>query len=177
MRKLVKLIILILAISAILYLIIIAVIFFQPRAEPIVYLIPEGYIGPILISLNQRNGFPVEYENKKRVYRIPKNGVLMSQFGDNIGPYKLSDIEFYYEASDGARKKLKYIPFKYTSGYTKNMEANELDEIIAFSNSVGTTYKDNGEMISIETHIIGSINEAEKLSRQEIKLINILQSQ
>jgi hypothetical protein len=120
---------------------------------------------------------PVEYEGKKRVYRIPKNGFLISQFRDNVGFYKLSDIEFYYEASDGTRKIMKYIPFEYTSGYTKNMKPNELSEIIAYSNSIGTTHKNNGEMVSLETHIIGSINDAEKLSHQEINLIKLLQMQ
>ncbi|QMU65411.1 MAG: hypothetical protein GKR88_14710 [Flavobacteriaceae bacterium] len=55
------------------------------KAEDIIRLIPEGYIGPVLVVFDQKNGEPKEYEDGKRVYRIPKSGVLKTQFGSNYG--------------------------------------------------------------------------------------------
>ena len=42
------------------------------QTEDTVVLIPEGYVGPVLVIYGQTDGAEKEYENGKRVYRIPR---------------------------------------------------------------------------------------------------------
>jgi hypothetical protein len=50
------------------------------RNEPEVYLLPDGYVGPVLIVYDQPTGEPRKYEAGARVYEIPENGMLLTQF-------------------------------------------------------------------------------------------------
>lgn len=67
--------------------------------ESQVYLIPQGYTGPVLIVYDQVDGQPPKYENKSRVYEIPINGVLLTQFSwpERVGG------EFWYINEQGQR--------------------------------------------------------------------------
>ena len=58
------------------------------EAEDTIRLMPEGYQGPVLIIFNQKYGTPKEYEGDKRLYRIPENGILITQYGPNYGMQK-----------------------------------------------------------------------------------------
>jgi len=52
------------------------------RPERETYLIPEGYKGTVLVIFNQPDGEKPEYENSRRIYRIPATGVLFTQLKD-----------------------------------------------------------------------------------------------
>lgn len=65
----------------------------QKQAEDEVYLIPSGFIGHIIIIFEQSDGEEAIYENGKRVYVIPENGILKSKFKANYGT---KQIIFYY---------------------------------------------------------------------------------
>lgn len=67
------------------------------RSEPLLYKIPDGYAGPILVVLDQSDGEPRTYEDGKRVYRIPSNGVLLSQFS----PDRQGSLEYWYVDEQG----------------------------------------------------------------------------
>lgn len=79
-------------------------------SEPETHLIPEGFTGRVIIFFNQKNGQQVEYENRARVYEIPSNGILKTQFPPNEGNIPLEDLNFYYLNKQGKRQKIKYIP-------------------------------------------------------------------
>ena len=57
---------------------------------------PRDYTGYIIVIFNQEDGKPVKYEGKKRVYEIPSDGILKTQFNinDGWGDYPI----FYYES-------------------------------------------------------------------------------
>jgi hypothetical protein len=55
------------------------------RAEPEVHLLPAGYRGPVVIIFGQADGAALEREGRARVYRIPTDGVLRTQFDPNEG--------------------------------------------------------------------------------------------
>lgn len=76
------------------------------KADDTIILIPEGYVGPVLVIYNQDNGAEKEYEDGKRVYRIPENGVLETQFSPNYG---VQNNEYYYVSSNGNKKKLDFV--------------------------------------------------------------------
>ena len=74
------------------------------RAEPETYLIPSEFKGKVQIIFNQNAipvkykneygrdtiytpqlGNPIKYESGRRVYEIPSNGILLTQFKNNDG--------------------------------------------------------------------------------------------
>lgn len=73
-----------------------------PQRETI--LIPQGFAGRVNIIFRQQNGAPPKYENGRRVYEIPSNGLLLTQFKDEYG---LIDQEYYFVDSAGKRTRLR----------------------------------------------------------------------
>jgi hypothetical protein len=75
------------------------------RAEPEAILIPKGYEGEVIIIFDQKDGQPVKYEGKERIYEIPENGVLITQFSWTTG---FTDKRFYY-ISQGKRENIEKV--------------------------------------------------------------------
>ncbi len=73
------------------------------RPEKETYLIPEGYKGTVLVIFNQPNGEKPEYEDGRRIYRIPQSGVLFTQLKDEQG---IINQEYFYISPNGQRRKL-----------------------------------------------------------------------
>lgn len=72
---------------------------------PVVYVLPPGYRGPVVIIFDDPRGRPPEYEQRPyaataRVYRIPAGGVLRTRFGPVHGSYEPSVV---YEDAAGVR--------------------------------------------------------------------------
>ncbi|NAS12670.1 DUF6843 domain-containing protein [Poritiphilus flavus] len=76
------------------------------EAEDTIRLIPEGYQGAVLIIFNQEDGTPKEYEESKRVYRIPTDGVLRTKFKPNFGTQK---HQFFYVDDEGKRTEIPFV--------------------------------------------------------------------
>ena len=76
------------------------------QGDDTIRLIPEGYMGTVLIIFNQEDGTPKEYDNGKRIYRIPENGILKTQFEPNYGSQK---NQFFYENDIGERKEITFV--------------------------------------------------------------------
>lgn len=92
-------------ISAIVPLII-AFLFIQIRkGEDEIFLIPEGYHGPVRIYFEEIHGNNIDYENGKRVYIVPKSGVLFT----NTKRTKYNKKEFYWLKTNGDRKQIMEI--------------------------------------------------------------------
>lgn len=66
----------------------------QPSIDT--YLIPKDFRGPIYIYYDQPNGTAKEYEGSRRIYRIPSNGVLLTEFGIKGSSIRLSEPTKYY---------------------------------------------------------------------------------
>ena len=80
-----------------------------PRAEPETFLIPADFRGTFFVDFVEAcSAEPIIYENGRRVYRIPKNGVLIHQGKRTEG---LIDRRFFLVADNG---KLTELPeFSY----------------------------------------------------------------
>ncbi|MGB7070289.1 MAG: hypothetical protein WBD22_12410 [Pyrinomonadaceae bacterium] len=72
-----------------------------------IFILPEGYIGFVLILHDQKNGEPGKYESGKRVYEIPSNGILKTQFSLNTGWH--SPGKYFYKQNG----KLTEIPYLF----------------------------------------------------------------
>lgn len=101
-----------------------------------IHLIPEGYIGPIIIIFDQPNGLKKRYEKGWRVYEIPNNGILKTQFGPTYGIQQ----HFYYYVDDSGKRK----PLTYLDKWT---ELGSFKGIYVFEQTTGT----KSEIINTET--------------------------
>jgi hypothetical protein len=87
------------------------------KSENTVTLIPENYVGTIKIRFNEKNGIKKKYEKDKRIYEIPKNGILKTKFKPQ---FSYHFPEYYYISKNGKRTKLSPI---------LNLNKNVLDTI------------------------------------------------
>lgn len=144
-------------IKYILFLVLIIYSCTKQKSENAIVLIPKGYTGPLLIIFNQTDGEPKEYEADKRLYRIPYNGILRTQFEPN---YSLQKQEYYYIDKNGERT---VIPFVNLSD-EKMLSANRnSDKIFVYGNkAIGeglqvTTKNDKKNIPPAQSFYIGSL--------------------
>jgi hypothetical protein len=69
-------------------------------SEPETFLIPISYRGKVHIIFDEKCGQPPKYENGRRTYQIPDNGVLLTQFKDAYG---FIDHKYFFVDSLGER--------------------------------------------------------------------------
>lgn len=74
--------------------------------EKEIYIIPSTFKGKVNVIFSQANGKPIKYENNARVYEIPEDGILLTQFKEQEGFVKR---EYFYVDKDNNKKPLKII--------------------------------------------------------------------
>lgn len=79
------------------------------KASEDVFIIPENFKGTIAIVYGQENGNEKEFENGKRLYRIPKNGILKTQF--ELKGETANFGEYYFETDEDKRIRIKSFPY------------------------------------------------------------------
>ena len=85
----------------------IGLVYFQIAApSKDIFLIPKGYIGKITIQYGQVDGQEKEFEGLWRIYRIPNNGILKTNFEIKGNSISLSDSKYYYVDKTGKRIKI-----------------------------------------------------------------------
>jgi len=77
------------------------------NADPAVYFIPKKFEGVFSVVYSQRKGNPKEYQYGRRVYRIPSNGILLTQFGFQGG--NRQDL-FLVKTNDGYDTLKDFLP-------------------------------------------------------------------
>lgn len=130
------------------------------RAEQEVIIIPRDYIGYVLIIYNQPNGADPIYENGKRIYHIPANGILKTKFSPNPGWMEFP--EFYYGNIASENK----IPFE------TNIQTLPIDHVVAFGGTAGSINKNatGKEKIRVLTYHIGNKAQIDSTYEQVQKL-------
>jgi len=124
------------------------------RAEPETYLIPANFTGRVQIIFNQ-NGAPykyrneynrdtiytpkmgelAKYENGRRVYEIPSNGVLLTQFKSNDG---FIDKEYYSVESNGKRIRLEVYELDHYKKDSTRWVVKDVNQKGVFDGVVGS---------------------------------------
>lgn len=92
------------------------------------YLLPDGYTGPVVIVYDEAAGVPLEYEEGKRVYRIPPDGLLETQASVNEG---LIQQQYFYVDADGNRRPLRDTLIQFVDGTERGT--------FAFGQQIGST--------------------------------------
>ena len=122
------------------------ILFSCGQKEDEVYIVPKNYTGYVVIIYDQKKGVAPKYEGKKRVYEIPSNGILKTQFKGN---YEWTHFpEFYYEKIAPENK----IPFTVEP---KNIP---VDTVVALSGASGSANKDlaGKEVVRYTLYYIGN---------------------
>lgn len=135
------------------------------RPEKVTYLIPEGYTGNVLVIFNQPFGKKPEYENDRRIYRIPKTGILFTQFKDEEG---LMREQYYYITVEGKRTKLGVLDTRdFNEPWTtvKNPHEPPRDSLAVFNPGTMGTFGESGDSNSMvfEELSVGTYNDIKKL--------------
>jgi hypothetical protein len=78
------------------------------KSEPEIHLIPKDYTGAVIIIYDQEDGKPKKYEGDFRVYEIPQDGVLKTQFKHPNGFIAPGKLQYYYY-NETSRQQLTYI--------------------------------------------------------------------
>ena len=97
----------------------------QPgRAQSEIHLIPDGYVGWVAIAFRAVNGEGPMYERDARLYRIPRNGVLLTQAEPNRGTSPA--WKFFFEGGDATRTPIQLV----WAGPVPDTPANRADPTI-----------------------------------------------
>ena len=73
------------------------------RGEHEIIVVPENYKGHFVVIFNVKTGKPRKYSGKTRIYEIPSNGILKTQFTGNYGWRGLTE---FYRGSVSADNQL-----------------------------------------------------------------------
>jgi hypothetical protein len=116
----------------------------------------------VIILYNQQKGEDKKYENKKRVYQIPSNGILKTQFDVDYGRTMLP--HFFYKDSD-AKEQIPLVT------EWKDYAENKVNVSMM---STGKSYKnvDGTSPIEFSTFFVGTKNQIE-IASKELEKIHI----
>ncbi|KAA5536548.1 hypothetical protein F0919_02450 [Taibaiella lutea] len=117
--------------------------------EPDIFILPDNFRGGILIIYNQKNGIAPQYHGKSRVYVIPKNGILKTQF---LMDEDWKQLPQFYYVSINPQNEIRYVVD------TKNTPKNE---VIAYGNNSGTANKDfaGKKVVEFTMYFVGNNSE------------------
>jgi hypothetical protein len=89
-----------------------------PNAQPEIFLIPNNFVGTVLILFEQKNGEEKKYNDNARIYNISNSGILSSKFLKTL--HGKLDQQIYYVDSVG--NKNVQIP----DGLSKSVKEDEV---------------------------------------------------
>jgi len=122
------------------------------------YILPKGYRGLVLVIYNQQSGKPAKYIDGKRVFEIPGDGILKTQFSPNRDWHR-PDTYFYVE--NGKMIEIPYIEHRDLKG----------DPIHVCCFSSGKADKrPNDNSIDYDEFYVGTKSEIEKAMEKAHKM-------
>lgn len=149
------------------------------RPEKETYLIPEGYKGTVLVIFNQPDGEKPEYEDGRRIYRIPQTGVLFTQLKDEQG---IINQEYFYISPNGQRRKLGVLDTRdFNEEWTteKNPHEPPRDSLAVFNpGTMGTMGSSDGKINKVFLQLsVGTYNDIKNLHDFSNEYIDSLQNE
>lgn len=82
----------------------------DPDLHPSKFLVPDGYVGWLLLEYNVKDAGPVPIEAGAEVFKFPPSGTLNTS---SPGPQRGAEDEYFYYSADGS---LRQIPTDYRNG-------------------------------------------------------------
>jgi len=112
------------------------------QAEPETYIIPESFTGKVNIIFNRKEGSEKKYEDGRRVYEVPNDGILLTQFTTNDG---FINRKYYYKSQSGELKLLHTLASDTTA-----REKADKNEIGIFLDGTSGVYGNSGTPSALE---------------------------
>jgi len=153
------------------------------KAEPETFLIPANYVGEVNILFNQngrpvkhrneaghdtiyvpRVGMPIKYEDGRRLYEIPSDGILLTRFKENDG---FIDRQYYSVDSNGKRTPLEVFKFEHFARDSAGYEVSDKYKIGIFGDGTSGSY---GNMnIFYQDFTVCNYNQLDSFSRKDYR--------
>lgn len=115
------------------------VIYYQSeKMESETYLIPDNFRGYFVIWFEESCGSEAKYENGRRIYKIPEDGILITQFTREPG---IIDDEFYLIDTQNNKTPLPKLDgrdFNFNGRLTKTDNEPPRDKLAAFHSNFNT---------------------------------------
>lgn len=116
--------------------------YYTSSADDEIHLLPKGFTGIVIIRFNAKNGKEERYEDGKRVYEIPANGILDTKFKINEG---WSDLpKLYYLDGNKRTPIIKYKVYSQQIGGAisdiTNKEISYISYILSDEKHVDSLY-------------------------------------
>lgn len=139
------------------------------KAEPETYLIPSNYTGKVNILFNKETGAAKEYDRKRRVYRIPSDGILITQFKTNDG---FIDREYYSVDNTGKRTRLEVYILDNSKRDTAEYIVGDKNKKGIFGDGISGQYGNTGENKSVQYQefIVSSYNQLDSFYTKEYRI-------
>ncbi|MFL5809381.1 MAG: DUF6843 domain-containing protein [Flavisolibacter sp.] len=118
--------------------------------EPADFLIPKGYAGRVAVVFEQKQGEKPRYANGRRIYEIPGNGILLTQFKAEFG---FIDYRYFIVDSKGRQTLLPIYEYEHNKDGTVRYLVQNKEQIGIFGNGTTVAYTDPS---SEPTHIISN---------------------
>lgn len=139
--------------------------------EPETYLLPKGFTGRVDVILNQKNGAPVKYENGRRIYEIPANGIFLTQFKDEYG---IINRQYYYVDSVGNRYPLPIYQYQHNDDGTTTPIVKDNNEVGIFIDGTTGIYGNSSDnRIPYQEFIVSSFNNLNKIEPLDSFLVRM----
>ncbi|MEJ5996010.1 hypothetical protein WG904_16400 [Pedobacter sp. Du54] len=133
------------------------------KGEKEIVVVPRNYTGLILIIYDQPNGADPVFQDGKRVYEIPSNGILKTKFSPNPGWIGLT--EFYYESISPENKIL----------FKLDPRIIPADTVVASGGTAGSIKKEAGgkEYIRFLEYYVGNKDQI-SVAREQVPKLDII---
>jgi hypothetical protein len=138
--------------------------------KPEIYLIPKGFTGKVNIIFNQNGipkkyqtltgkdtvyicevGTPIKYEKGTRVYEIPSDGILLTQFSDEYG---FTNRKYFYVDEQGKRYPLETYNYIHRDSGQIKYNVKDIQKIGIFGD--GTTGSYGNENIKYQEFVVSN---------------------
>lgn len=83
---------------------------YNPNLQSSNFLVPEGYVGWLVLVYNQKKAPPVTTKDGAAVFKFPSNGILQTS---SPGPEAAARRTFFYYSPDGSEHR---VPMNYSKG-------------------------------------------------------------
>lgn len=136
-----------------------ALIYFGSEHQtPATYYFPNEYRGEVAIIFNENCGESSAFINDRRIYDIPKDGILITQFTKESG---ILDHEYYLIDSTGNKTSIPFLDsrdFKESWNYADSTKEPSRDLVGVFLQGI-SFYQSADLEYSSENIFVGSYND------------------
>ncbi|HVT86137.1 MAG TPA: hypothetical protein VHD35_13115 [Chitinophagaceae bacterium] len=114
------------------------------------YLIPANYTGRIAVVFNQQQGQKPKYSNGRRIYEIPANGILLTQFDYKPG---FVNYRYFHVDKKGNKTLLPIYEYDYNKDGTVHYLVKNKEQIGIFGNGTSVAYASDGSAPGLEVFV------------------------